>query len=443
MLPAEELRRANEQLLLSSLREQASAEEARAAKRELEQVLRRMSLLADASALLSASLQSSVILGSITKLIVAELADCSVIQLIKDGAVEQLEVAHKDPRLAEQLSRLGVGLAQDVELRRMLKLALSSRHPQLIEPSSEPSAHETFLRKSGSYAYLSIPLDARGQLLGVLTMARADAVSGYSPMEVQLAVELGRRVSIAVDNAQLYDDAQQAIQLREDVLAIVSHDLRNPLGAITLGAQRLLESDELESLEKARSSLERILRSAKHMRSLTDELLEVASIHTGQLRLNREVADMAALLDDTLAMLEPSAHKKKITLGKTLTTQSMFVSCDREKIMRVVANLLNNAVKFTPVKGRIDVLAELVGKEIRVHVRDTGPGIANADQASLFERYWKGASAGRGGMGLGLYIARGIVEAHGGQLSVTSDLGNGSTFTFSLPINASAVERDL
>ena len=124
MLPAEELRRANEQLLLSSLREQASAEEARAAKRELEQVLRRMSLLADASALLSASLQSSVILGSITKLIVAELADCSVIQLIKDGAVEQLELAHKDPRLAEQLSRLGVGLAQDVELRRMLKLAL-------------------------------------------------------------------------------------------------------------------------------------------------------------------------------------------------------------------------------------------------------------------------------------------------------------------------------
>jgi signal transduction histidine kinase len=392
-------------------------------------------LLAHANALLSASLQSSVILDRITKLIVAELADCSVIQLIKHGAIEQLEVAHKQPDVAEQLSRYGIGLARDVDLRRMVELALSTRYPQQLHASTEPSSHETLLALSGSYAYLSIPLDVRGQLLGVLTLARSGAAAGYTPTDVELAAELGRRVSIAIDNAQLYDGAQQAIQLRDDVLAIVSHDLRNPLGAITMGAQRLLESQELGNVDIVRSGLERMLRSAKHMHSLTDELLEVASIHTGQLTLNREVTDITALLDETFAMLEASAQKKKISLEKALTNQPMFVSCDREKIVRVVANLLGNAIKFTPAQGRIAVTAESAGREVWVHVRDTGPGIANTEQARLFERYWKGASTGRGGMGLGLYISRGIVEAHGGKLSVSSVLGAGSTFSFNLPVS--------
>jgi signal transduction histidine kinase len=444
LLSAEELKRANEQLLLSSLREQTSAEEARAAKRELEELLKRMSVLAHANVLLSSSLESKELLARITQFFVMELADCSVIQLIEHGSVEQLGVAHRDSAVAEQLSGLGLELAGDVDLRHTLELALHSRDPQLIsdlQPTGgskqpdEPSSNKAFLRAAGVRSYLAVPLEMRGELLGVLTLARDASAAGLSAMEVELVAELGRRVSIAIDNAQLYRRAQHAIELRDDVLAIVSHDLRNPLGAITMGAQRLLESAAIDDLSIVRAGLERILRSASHMRSLADELLEVASIHIGQVTLTRNVTDVAALIEDTLSMLEASATKKQLTVEKLLSDQPLLASCDREKIMRVVANLLSNAIKFTPAKGRISVLAELTGSEIQVHVRDTGPGIANAEQANLFERYWKGASTGRGSMGLGLYIARGIVHAHGGRLSVSSVLGAGSTFCFSIPVS--------
>jgi signal transduction histidine kinase len=229
----------------------------------------------------------------------------------------------------------------------------------------------------------------------------------------------------------LYEEARQAVRLRDEVLAVVSHDLRNPLSAITLSAQRMLE--RLDVAADARKSVELIQRSASHMRSLVDELLDVASIHTAQLQLDLAHVGVEELIDEALAMLEPQANKKSIALEKQLAGPGLSALCDRERTIRVLANLLGNAIKFTPARGRVSVSAEHSGREIRLHVRDSGPGIPQSEWTHLFERYWKGSGTGRSGMGLGLYIARGIVEAQGGQINVASELGVGTSFSFSLP----------
>jgi signal transduction histidine kinase len=238
-------------------------------------------------------------------------------------------------------------------------------------------------------------------------------------------------------------DAQRAVRTREDVLAVVSHDLKNPLGSIALSTQlmrRLLPpGEEGERLRKHTHTIE---RSVERMDRLIKDLLDMASLQAGQLKLDlgRYVVD--DLVRDGLVLLEPLAIEKRVELRTRLPRERCWVECDRDRFFQVLSNLVGNALKFTPEGGRVTV--EVVPGEgfMRFSVRDTGPGIPAEALPHLFEPFWQVEGTGKKGTGLGLTISRGLVLAHGGSLEVESEQGQGSTFSFTLRRPPPRVERE-
>lgn len=244
-----------------------------------------------------------------------------------------------------------------------------------------------------------------------------------------------RQRHLAAENARLYEDARAAARLREDMLAVVSHDLKNPLATVRLSTavlrRRLEQVPEPEGLTRGVDAID---RAATHMLDLITQLLDAARLDAGQaLGVEQRAEPLAALVEEALARIEALATRKHLRLEQRVGGDVVAL-CDRERILQVMSNLLGNALKFTPEEGTVTVEAGVVAGEARVSVRDTGPGIPAEDQAHLFERYWQAPDATRKGSGLGLYIARGLVTAHGGRIWVDSTVGAGTTFTFTLPL---------
>jgi chemotaxis family two-component system sensor kinase Cph1 len=228
---------------------------------------------------------------------------------------------------------------------------------------------------------------------------------------------------------------QRAVRARDDLLAVVSHDLRSPLSSIMLQAEVMLEPtvpDHERRAQVLRGSVERIRRSAAHMKSLTDDLLDLASIEAHRFALHLQAVESHELVAEALQMASPLAEAKRITLVVELI-DTPRLEADPERILRVLSNLVGNAIKFTPEGGKITVRAERRGDELLISVADTGPGIAADDLPHIFERYWKPASTSKPGSGLGLYISSGIIEVHGGKIWAETSAG-GARFTFTLPI---------
>jgi signal transduction histidine kinase len=246
--------------------------------------------------------------------------------------------------------------------------------------------------------------------------------------------EAERQRVLAADNARLLASAEKAARDREQVLAVVSHDLKNPLSVIrlstTLLATRLAGTPGEAGLGRQVGAID---RAAAHMLTLIHQLLDAARLDAGQaLAVEPRWQPLAPVVEEALALVEPQATQKALALEQRLEP-GLEAALDRDRILQVLANLLGNAVKFTPLGGRITVASWREGDDVRVCVHDTGPGIPEPLRDRLFERHWQARETASQGSGLGLYIARGIVTAHGGQLWVDSDEGRGTTFTFTLP----------
>jgi PAS domain S-box-containing protein len=237
------------------------------------------------------------------------------------------------------------------------------------------------------------------------------------------------------DRKRTEEALRSAVRMREHVLAIVSHDLRGPLGVIGLSASMLLEgAPEEERRKDLRSKVDRIARAASRMESLIGDLADFAAIEAGHLSMQVRSEDPHAVVQDSLSIFQPLAEGKKLALREESVAALPSVRCDRGRIGQVFSNLIGNALKVTPPGGVIVLRAEPRGREVVFSVSDTGPGIAEGELETLFERYQRGKKPGYAGTGLGLAIARGIVDAHGGKIWVESALGAGSTFSFTLPV---------
>ncbi len=243
--------------------------------------------------------------------------------------------------------------------------------------------------------------------------------------EIKAAVEMALHRHAM--ESQRQHQAQRAVRLREEILAIVSHDLRNLLNVILLPAQQLAANKPVCSLEQA------IVRGAQRMKRLIGDLLDVASIDAGRLSIERRATPAGELLCQAIESLRPEIAEKSIALDEQLPDPSISVQCDPGRILQVLLNLLGNAIKFTPPQGRITLRLTSGDHLLCFAIADTGPGIAPSEIPLLFERFWHSPRAYRHGAGLGLYIAKGIIEMHGGQIWVDSRLGTGSTFSFTLP----------
>jgi light-regulated signal transduction histidine kinase (bacteriophytochrome) len=256
----------------------------------------------------------------------------------------------------------------------------------------------------------------------------------WTASDLEAADELRRR-AIEVDLERRLLSEQRAVRARDDLIAVVSHDLRNPLSAILIQAQLMLRPSSVgneESLHLLRVGAERIGRSATHMKALIDDLLDLARIETERFTLHLQSVESRVLLDEAVMAALPLTEAKRIALVVDLIDLPRL-EADPERIFRVLSNLLGNAVKFTPEGGTITLRAAQRGDELLITVIDSGPGIAADHLPYVFERYWKARPASQAGAGLGLYIARGIVEAHGGRIWAESS-PSGARLIFTLPL---------
>ncbi len=238
---------------------------------------------------------------------------------------------------------------------------------------------------------------------------------------------------------RLYRKAEAATRAREEILAVVSHDLRNPLSIIRMNAQFLgADAGEDKRGAQLRKQAARISRSSDLMMRLIADLLDGAKIESGTLRAEPHLEPVEALLDDALDLFRSGAREKSIQLGSDVAQRVPDVWCDRDRVLQVLSNLIGNALKFTPPGGTIAVTAVPLTDQVQFTVADSGPGIPAEHLPHIFDRYWQPSGARRGSAGLGLYIAKGIVEAHSGRMWVDSKPRHGAMLSFTLPAGSPA-----
>jgi signal transduction histidine kinase len=284
-----------------------------------------------------------------------------------------------------------------------------------------------------------VPLRSRGDVIGAITLARTREGEPYTEEELAIALELAGRAALAVENCRLLVESREATRLRDEVLRIVAHDLRGPLNTISLSAGLLLELLPAE-LEVERQQLSIVRRSVELSNRLIQDLLEVARMQAGRLTIEPETVDSGWLGRDVVELHRALAAEKSLHLDLEFPENLPPIRADRDRIIQVFSNLLGNAIRFTPEGGRLTVSAERAGDAVRFSVSDDGPGIPEEERRHVFDPFWQ-ARAGSGGAGLGLPIAKGIVEAHGGNIDVRSELGRGSTFWFTVPVAGGATPR--
>jgi signal transduction histidine kinase len=286
---------------------------------------------------------------------------------------------------------------------------------------------------------IAVPLKASGKIIGVLAMYTSESGRRYGPEDLALAEEVARRAALAVDNARLYHEAELATRARDQMLSIVAHDLRNPLGTMLMVSELLEETLPADSPSLRQVGMMR--RAGKQMNRLIQDLLDVKRIEHGRLAVDPRPVAAAPLLTDAGEMLRALAAARTLDLSVDAPAELPMVLADPARIQQVISNLVGNAIKFTPQGGRITLRGFPVGDEVRVAVMDTGPGIAADQLPHVFGQFWQGSRSDTRGLGLGLVIAKGIVEAHAGRIWVESTLGAGSSFYFTLPQHVSVSAR--
>ncbi|MGQ0505470.1 MAG: GAF domain-containing sensor histidine kinase, partial [Myxococcaceae bacterium] len=260
--------------------------------------------------------------------------------------------------------------------------------------------------RGGLSRFLSVPLRSREQALGTLAFYAAPQRGPFTPADVTLAQKLADEVAMAIDNARLYRRAQRETLLREELLALVSHDLKNPIGAILASAH--VASMQLRALpsapERLITNLERIDASARATLRLISDLNDYANIQAGGLSVSPAVHRAVDVVEQARTLLEPLAFDRGISLQAAALSDELWICCDRDRVLQVFSNVVGNALKFSPPGATVTVSAEKQDRHLCFSVADEGPGISEEELPKIFERYWKADRGDRRGLGLGLFI---------------------------------------
>lgn len=401
----------------------------------------RLAFLSRASEILGSTLDLQQTLDQVARLAIPVLADWCTVDIVgPDGTLgEFVAIVHRDPGKVEQVQNLrrrhspGLPDFGPVQVMRTGQIGLFSEVDETLlrQMSADEHALGT-LRQLQLAALLFVPLIHGDRVLGSLSLAMAESRRTFGSEDVELAQELARRASAAIDNARLHEQSERAVRMREQILAIVSHDLRSPLGTVAMSSGLLVKNPAIRDQPATRRHVETIQRSAGRAARLIGDLLDIASIQTGKLAIELSSCRVDSLVSDCIEAYEPMARQKGIELSGEFELEGNELPCDHDRIAQVLSNLVGNAIKFCSPRDRVTVRAQARAGDVQVSIADTGPGIPLDEIEHIFEVYWKGSGRGRG-TGLGLFIARSIIEAHGGRIWAESQAGKGSTFSFTLP----------
>jgi signal transduction histidine kinase len=409
--------------------------------------------LAEASAALASVVDYKSTLQKVANLAVPHFADWSAVDVADgDGTLRRLAVAHLDPekvRLAHELMReyppdphSPVGA---VAVLRTGKPELLSGIPdELLVASAKDERHLRLIRSLGLKSYICVPLVVSGNTLGVLTFATAESGRTYTEADLALAADLAHRAAVAVENTQLYQALRETDRRKDEFLATLAHELRNPLAPIR-NALQILKMPRVDAgtAERSREMME---RQVHHLVRLVDDLLDVSRVMRGKIELRRERVELATVVARAVETVQPLVDAQGHELAVSLPTESLPIDADPVRLAQVVGNLLTNAAKYTEPHGRIWLTAERENGTAVLRVRDTGIGIAPPMLPRVFELFVQvdhASTKAQGGLGIGLTLVKNLVEMHNGAVEATSEgLGRGSEFVVRLPLSAQALDQD-
>jgi len=399
----------------------------------------RQQFLAEAGEKLASAFGSSETLIRVARLAVPTIADGCILENRVGNGFLAGAGAHVDAGIEDILDEICIAGARipprDHPLTSILKnpslvLLQTDAASRLIAASITP-AYLKAMTAMNPRSALFLPLVAREQLIGVLSLFRANR--GFDSDDVGFAEDLARLAALALDNARLHDTVRASLRARDEMVGVVSHDLRNPVAAVKMLSRMMLQTPPGERADP-RESIELIAQAAEQMDALIRDLLDVNRLDGGKLVISPVPVDPSALLKDSLQTLRPLVEEKLISLELQIEPALPKVMADRERIQQTLSNLVGNAIKFSPPGSNIVVGARGDADDVIISVLDRGRGIAAEHLPRVFDRYWQSSRTDRQGAGLGLAIAKGIVEAHGGKIWIDSKPGEGTTASFSLPL---------
>jgi signal transduction histidine kinase len=411
---------------------------------ELTRSVQELQALGEVSQALSSTLDLETVLATIVSRAsqLAGAAGCSIYEYDEAAEHFELRATHNDDaQFVEALRaaplRKGEGLmGRAAEMRETIQI------PDITQPGAYQSSVRATLIRFGYRALLAVPLLREDQIIGSLSFNRKEP-GEFLPEVVDVLKTFATQSALAIQNARLFREiADKSRQLeaasrhKSEFLANMSHELRTPLNAIIGFSEVLAEKMFGDVNDKQAEYLQDILESGRHLLSLINDILDLAKIEAGHMELDSAAFDLPSAIDNALILVRERASRRGITLGCTIDQRLGLISGDERKVKQVLLNLLSNALKFTPEGGRVGVGARLHDDVAEVSVADTGIGIALTDQDTVFEEFRQVGTADKKaeGTGLGLALSRKFIELHGGKIWVQSEVGHGSTFTFTLPV---------
>lgn len=421
----------------------------RLARERAESAERRLTFLAEASKILSSSLDYDQTLKALSDLAVPRLGDwCGIEVVDEDGTAKQLAVSHVDPAKVEWARELRARYPPNPNdstgVPEVLRTGKSQIYPtvtdEMLVRGAVNDEHLQLLRKLGLKSVLIAPLKTPERVLGAITLVSAESKITFGPADLSLAEELGARAALAIENARLYREAQVAIRKREEFLSVASHELRTPVTSLQLHLSSVLrtmsdEGSQSFDHQKLKRRIQRADDQVARLTILIGHLLDVGRLAAGKLAIDKEPVELTNLAREVVRRFEDAAKRSGGQIS-VLSKCDVHASADPSRMDQVLTNLISNAVKYGQGKP-IEVTIEEVDGRARISVRDRGIGIDPSDHTRIFDRFERASSARNyGGIGLGLWIVKQTMELHGGKVSVESSPGTGSTFIVEFPVQA-------
>lgn len=433
------------QVLRYAIRVQRAEAQAEQAQQALQHAVEEQRFLAEASRLLVSSLDYTTTLTNLTQLAVPTLADYCIVDIVSnDGSIERLAVAHCDPARQALLYDLQRRYPQAEDVQAGYRKVIRTGESEIIRDVSDAflalfardPQHLALLRTIGLRSTICVPLTARGRVLGALSLWSSESNRVYGLTDLALAEDVGHRAAVAIDNARLYHEAQDAVRVRDQFLSIASHELKTPLTALLGNAQLLQRRAIREGSFSARDqrALHVIADQAVRLNKMIAALLDISRIEMGQLSIERVPMDLSALARRVVAEMQPTLERHTIDYADA--GAPLWVEGDELRLEQVLHNLIGNAVKYSPAGGTVTVRVEQRDSRVCAVIQDQGIGIPAESVPQLFTRFYRADNVNPqniSGMGIGLFVVKEIITLHGGTVEVTSQESQGSTFTICLP----------
>lgn len=403
-----------------------------------------LSYLAEASKILSSSLDYQTTLNTVAALAVPRIADwCTVDILNENGEIQHVAIAHKDPKkikwAKELRKRQPVDMNSQTGVAHVLKTGQPELYPlitdEMLVALSKSKKQLQLARSIGFTSAMVVPIFSQKKPIGAITFVTAETRRHYNDADLLMAQELATRASVALENARLYKGSQEAITLRDDFISVASHELKTPVTSVKMFTQVLKKHSEQIGDAKAVSHLSKMDKQINKLTELIYDLLNVSKIQAGRMEFRKDMFDFDRAVNEVVDILQQSEISHKIIV-KGATKKE--VCGDEERVGQVINNLISNAIKYSPKADKVVLRLSSDKENVNVAVQDFGIGMEDSHLNRIFERFYRvydTTDKTFPGLGIGLYISSEIVKRHGGKLWVESNIGKGSTFHFSIPIN--------